>query len=483
MNFKNWLETDESQQPRKSVFDYLEIAKLPHNIAKAPNAYQILEEAYKRLQSERNPEAHDVYFNLHRYLDRQQGGKYFDQFFRDVTNGKETYVPQKPFKPILDMSQQKDWMNVRSQYHGNFDKHIKTSIPTFGELQDKKGHAIATAFKDQELDMLDIGGSEGSFARTISYISNGNIRTEVLDPNDAMHDFYHSRGHTPGSKYTKAAFMHGWMNEDGTRTPELNSFTTNKRYDIIHEAMAFQFMSNQRDAQVTEVKNLLKPGGLFLTEQKLKNDNWDANEKFKDEHHKNLYYSDEALKAKEKVVAFAAEKKPEFSQSKDEEEVVGMANNMVHHREYEQTLVKHFALVYQYWDSGNFKGYAASDKPDMVNIFLHALGDVSSKFSNVPLPHRVTTTEAGEIFMPSFQEWVKEHSIKKITHDILPSREKLETMTTHEAKHLYKDKLIHAAHKLGIDLTDRDVSEIIWNAAGLVEPEDEPDIKHYYLHM
>ena len=480
LRFKNWFETDQAQiqRPQKSIGYYVELAELPHGVAKRPDAYQLIEQAYKRLQAQNHPEARQAYIRLHGYLDRQQGGKHFDQFFRDVTQGKEAYVPHSEFQPILDMSQQQSWMKTREQYHGNFDKHIKTSIPTFGELQDKKGHAIVTAFKDQELDMLDIGGSEGSFARTISHMTNGKIRTEILDPNDAMHNFYHSKGQTPGSKYTKAAFMHGWMQDDGTQMPELNSQTTEQRYNIIHESMAFQFMSNQRDAQVTEAKALLKPDGMFLTEQKFKNDNWDANEKFKDENHKNLYYSNEALKQKEKVVAFAAEKKPEFAQSESDEEAIGMVNNMVHHNEYEQTLAKHFSLVYQYWDSDNFRGYTASDKPDMLTKFLHALGNVSSKFSNVKLPRRITI---GETVMPSFQEWIKAHSIKKIIHGILPSQDELEKMTTKEVKQLYGHELIHAAKKLDIDLTDDDVSEVIHKAAGI--EEIKPHRKHYHLHM
>jgi len=479
LKFKTWLETEinDPAQAQKGVGYYLRLAGLQQGIAKHPDAYKILEQAYKQLQAQGNPEAHNAYIKLHGYLDRQQGGRHFNNFFTDVTQGKEAYVPHSEFQPVLDMSQHQDWMKAREQYHGNFDKHIKTSIPTFGELQDKKGHALSTAFKDQELDMLDIGGSEGSFARTISHMSNGQIKTEVLDPNDAMHDFYHSKGQTPGSTYNKAAFMKGWINDDGSKTPELNSQTTDKRYDVIHESMAFQFMSSQRDAQVAEVKALLKPTGMFLTEQKLKNNNWDANEKFKDENHKNLYYSSEALKQKEKVVAFAAEKKPQFAQNQDEEEAVGMVNNMVHHDEYEQTLAKHFQIVYQYWDSGNFKGYAASNQPDMVTKFLHALGNVSSKFSNVPLPRRITV---GETTMPSFREWKKQHSVEDVSSGILPHRDKLEKMTAHEIKKLYGDKLVHAARKLDMDLTDEDVDEIIDKASGV--EEIEPHDSHYNLH-
>ena len=467
-SFKTWLEVEEPNS--KGIAYYVNIAGLPRNFSKSNEAYQLVEQAYIRLQSQRNPEAHEIYIRLHDYLDKQRGGKHFDPFFTEVTTGNKAYVPHTEFSPILDMSGQKDWMKVREQYHGNFDKHIKTSIPTFGELQDKKGHAIVTAFGNEEIDMLDIGGSEGSFARTISHISNGKVRTEILDPNDAMAEFYHSKGLTPGSKYNKAAFMHGWINEDGSTIPELNSKNTDKRYDIIHEAMAFQFINSHRDSQVAEVKALLKPTGMFLTEQKFKNDNWEKNEAFKDQHHKNLYYTPDALKQKEKVVAFA--------QSKDEEDAVGMVNNMVHHNEYEQVLAKNFQIVYQYWDSGNFKGYAASDQSGMVMQFLHALGNVSSKFTNVELPRRIVI---GEHTMPSFKEWSKHHHHRDLIGGIIPSTNEVENMTIAQIKEKYGEKIIQAAAKLGVELTDDDIVEIICKDAGI---EDiKPHISHYHLHM
>lgn len=474
MKFKIWLE-NEVETPKKSVSYYLELAGLPHKgIEQNPNAYQLIQQAYEKLKLQNNPEAHAAYIALHGYLDRRIGGRHFDNFFTNVTSGKEEYVPHTKFTPILDMNHHYEWTQAREKYHGHFDNHIKTSIPTFGELQDKKGHAIIKAFKDEDLEMLDIGGSEGSFARTISHLTNGRIQTEILDPNNAMHDFYHSKGQTPGSKYTKAAFMKGWINDDGTKTPELNSQNTEKRYDIVHEAMAFQFISNQRDAQVSEAKSLLKPDGLFLSEQKLKNDNWDENEAFKDQHHKNLYYSQDALKKKEKVVGFAASK---FDQNPDEEQAVGMVDNMVHHNEYEQTLVKHFKVVYQYWDSGNFKGYAASDYPDKVSRFLHALGNINSKFSNVQLPRRITL---GESVMASFKEWSKKHDDKQLQDVFDEILKDLDGLTYSQIKNRYGDKIIHAARNLDIDLTDSDVRDIIDKACGI--NDCEPHINHYHHH-
>lgn len=480
MKFKAWLEVDE--QPvvppvtPKKLGDYLHDLGLPIGLAKQPNAYQLLEQAYKA--QETAPGARDAYVKLHAYLDRQQGGKHFDKFFTDVTQGNQTYVPQAEHKPVYGMAEHADWTQAREQYHGNFDKHIKTSIPTFGEIQDKKGHAIVRAFGDRELDMLDIGGSEGSFARTISHLTKGKIRTEVLDPNDAMHDFYKSKGETPGSTYNKAAFIKGWINDDGSKMPELNSKTTTKRYDIIHEAMAFQFISNQRDSQVDEVKALLKPGGLFLTEQKLKNDNWDANEAFKDKNHKDLYYSKDALAKKDKVVAFAAEKKP-FSQDKDEEEAVGMVNNMVHHDEYERTLGSKFAVVYQYWDSGNFKGYAASDQGYMVTKFVQALGPVQSKFSNVELPRKIEAMQ--ETTMPTYKQWLETHNIEGILGEILPPMDELCKMTRKAIIEKYGNKILHALKSHDIEFSEDDLNQLIDKAAGC-EDMPEPHHSHYHLH-
>jgi len=478
LSFRLWLEAD---QPAKTASYYFELLGLPPAVIRRPDAYQLLDQAYQKLQEEGHPEAKDAYIRAHAYLDKQQGGRHFDAFFSDVTRGKADYMPQTAYQPDYDMSEHQPYMLIREQYHGNFDHHIKTSIPTFGDLQDKKGHAIVRAFGDQNIQMLDIGGSEGSFARTISHMTAGRIQTDIADPNAAMAEFYRSKGTTPGSQYVEAAFQRGWINDDGTRIPELNSRTTEKRYDIIHEAMVFQFISNQRDGQVAEVKALLKPGGLFLTEEKLLADKetWDRNEAFKDREHKDKYFTKAALQKKEKVVAFAAEKKKELSQDPLESEAVGMVNNMVHTDQFEQTLTKFFPVVYQYWDSGNFKGYAASDSKEMVGKFLTALGDVNSKFSTTKLPRRVTAME--ESFV-KYREWLKDNgSFDHIVLTILPGQEDREAMTRREIKEKFAAKILQAAQELGLELQDDELDEILERIVGIKEWPDF-DISHYNYH-
>jgi hypothetical protein len=52
----------------------------------------------------------------------------------------------------------------------------------------------------------------------------------------------------------------------------------------------------------------------------------------------------------------------------------GMMDNMLSDAEYEQILRSHFAFVAPYWESGNFKGYAASDLQQTLSSFLGAMG-------------------------------------------------------------------------------------------------------------
>lgn len=232
--------------------------------------------------------------------------------------------------------------------------------------------------------MLDIGGSEGSFAKSITAYSGGKVRTTVLDPNDAMYEFFQRKSQVPGSKYDRRAFQRGWTRDDGKVIEALNSQNSEEKFDIVHEAMVFQFISNQRRSQISEVKRLLKPGGLFLTEEKVLTDpeTWKRNEELKDREYKNLYYSHADLAAKQRVV--------KFNQDPKESKAVGMVDNMLPQDQFEEILLDNFSSVWQYWDSGNFKGYACSDDPKNAERFVHSVGSTRSKFSTVDLPRKVT---------------------------------------------------------------------------------------------
>jgi hypothetical protein len=67
-----------------------------------------------------------------------------------------------------------------------------------------------------------------------------------------------------------------------------------------------------------------------------------------------------------------------------------MVDNMATQEGYEATLKKHFKHVIQHWDSGNFKGYVASDNLAKAQAIVDQMGDLNSEFSTVKTPREVT---------------------------------------------------------------------------------------------
>ena len=309
-------------------------------------------------------------------------GKHFDNFFTNVTAGKFG-KSEVPYQPVLDNAHAGAFDKAFASHAGHFGDHIAKSIPTFRDVQVRKGHAIVAAFGGRPGTLLDIGGGEGAFAKSITQMSRGLIRTRVLETNPAMQSHFHSHTRVPGVEFDARAFHQGWREDDGREIQALHADNSETRFDIIHESMVFQFISPDRGTHFAQVKRLLNPGGLFITEEKVRTPEtvWNHNEKFKDNNHKNRYFSATELADKDKVVG--------FQQDKGDAKTVGMVANMAEHDALEQILMGLFRYVYQYWDAGNFKGYAASDDRQRASAFLQAVGDTTSPYSTVKLPRKI----------------------------------------------------------------------------------------------
>lgn len=326
--------------------------------------------------------------NPEKLADDRTSGKAFKGFFSDVTKGAGKYVPKAPWNSLVDLSKESDFLREYDKHTGNFDNHIATSIPAYKDVQVRTGSALAKVLPKGS-KVLDIAGSEGSWAKTISALRNGDVETVVLDPNPDMAEFYRTKSSAPGSRYSEEAFLQGF--EDGGKV--VPAFNPEDRFDAIHEGMGFQFISPDRPAQIAEAKRLLKPDGIFFSEEKLLTppDQWKANETKKDREFKNQYYDDAALAAKQAVV--------KFQQDPNEAKSVGMVDNMVSDSAFEAELGKNFKHVVQYWDSGNFKGYVASDSPEALKRFVDSVGDTNTDFSTVRTPREakfMPRTEAGK---------------------------------------------------------------------------------------
>jgi hypothetical protein len=158
-----------------------------------------------------------------------------------------------------------------------------------------------------------------------------------------------------------------------------------------------------------------------------------------------------------------------------------MVDNMVHADQFEKTLTKFFPVVYQYWYSGNFKGYAASDSRQTAGRLLAALGDVNSKFSTTRVPRRVDP-QMEEGFM-TYREWLKDnpHGIQQIVLTVVPPERERVDLTLRAIKEKFGAKILQAAQEIGLDLQEEELVEILDQVLGVKEMPPF-DISHYNYH-
>lgn len=335
-------------------------------------------------------------------------GQDFTGFFSNISVGLTGKPKDVPYVPAINVTAVAPFIQEYEQHRGNFDDHIGTSIPTFRELQTVVGDAIVKTYG--VADMLDIGASEGALVKTISSLSNGNIQTVALDPNFAMARHFNNGQQVTGSQYVTQAFgtkaqegKVAWTEGDvlqdknGQDRPNPDSgvdvtyYTPDRQFDIVHEAMVFQFMSGNRDAQVARAKEMMKDDGVLILEEKFVKGDGLTTQQFRDNEsqkdaYKSNFFSAADIKAKAKAIGVAEEE----VLRKEDEKVVGMNDLMVSPGSLENTLGKNFKYVVQFWDSGNFKGYVASDSASAIQELLGNMESVDSSFSKVATPRTVT---------------------------------------------------------------------------------------------
>lgn len=371
-------------------------------------------------------------------------GRGFTDFFSGASHGLKK--PDIQPDPVIDIAGIPEFSAEYVKHRGNFDDHIAASIPGFREVQQAVGSAVAKTYAAGGV-VLDVGASEGAWGKTVSAVTDGKVRTVNLDPNLAMAEHFNTHSTVPGAEYVVEAFgskedegKEAWQEGD---TP-INFFKPDTKFDVIHEAMVFQFISNGRNAQVARMKELLKPGGLVLLEEKIiavlpgkpseitpeqiaaftpeQKAFWD-NEIQKDAY-KAKHFSAKAIEEKKKVLEgdpAAAEKAQQQEQA-----VVGMNDLMATAAELEAVLSKHFNHVVQYWDSGNFKGFAASDNQSGVEAFLHNLPDLTSGYSTTATPSAVRGMDTfSQRTAGSVTDEIKKLMGKLASTEPGPSKEKL----------------------------------------------------------
>ena len=283
------------------------------------------------------------------------------EFFTGKASMPSSDVPYKQNSKLLE-GIRKNTIDLYNKYagQGNFTGHISKMIPGFQERQISVADAVA---KSDAKNFLDIGASEGGLAKTIS-AANPKIKSIALDPNSQMNENNKATGKVKNAKADKRAFGEGYTESDGT---VVEGFKTDEKFDVINEDFTFQFISNNRAAQVAEVVNLLSDDGVFITNEKFHTFNREFHEQKKYDHQKEYFNEDALTEDKQTIVS-------------------GMDKDMVSDSKYEQVLKDNFAVVVQYWDSGNFKGYMASNSPSKINSMLKDIGDTGDGFGEYSGP-------------------------------------------------------------------------------------------------
>jgi hypothetical protein len=220
-------------------------------------------------------------------------GKEYDKFFTETSLGEKgksykDYIEFYENLPIDKIS------NIFKKHDkGNFSDHISKSIPGHKEVQKMTAFGVVNVLINKNNSIvLDIGGSDNTWAKTVTDFSNGRINSITIDPNTTMKEISDKISKVRGNEYKTRSFIDSF--------DDIKALEEDEKFDCVHESMTFQFISDKRGKHIKYIKDkLLKKGGFVLLEEKLYNKNWDEFEKMKDEY-KKKYFSEEDIAKKGK---------------------------------------------------------------------------------------------------------------------------------------------------------------------------------------
>lgn len=290
-------------------------------------------------------------------------------------NGNRDVPDLSRFRPELEHDEiivADNWFSAVDA--GYFDIHIVCSIPTFFELVRSVAFGVVTHNSALGTERhVDLGASEGTLCAAISFGSEGRIETFAVEPLPEMIERI-TRQTEPVSVIPNAlATEIGFVSLDDEDAPvPVYNFKMESNYYT--EIMTFQFLGPEREYYVDKVSKDLQPGGLFITCEKFSNSSREdflRLEAIKDSYKSN-FFDPETLARKIEEVLNAPDG--------------GMNEGMLTPEEYELILLSHFSKVARFWDSGNFKGYVASNDEDSIELFLALLPPLNSKYSTVETP-------------------------------------------------------------------------------------------------
>lgn len=247
---------------------------------------------------------------------------------------------------------------------GPLFSHFLASVPYVLEELARVGVALTRlaharrTHQGQRFSFFEVDAFDGSNGRALAHHARGLVQTLTCSPNRANQLAFDQFALPERSMFYPHSFF--------KVSPPLLSSAPYQRFaegfDYLYETAAFQFYTQDRDAQLSHIKPLLKAGGLAFFLEKLNHTDpqeYRRREALKDDAFKTHYFTAEQIEWKRKQM------------------LEQMQTGQVCRDDLVAALQRHFKHVYLLWNSTNFYEFVASDDQQHIEHFITLLGPVN----------------------------------------------------------------------------------------------------------
>lgn len=245
-------------------------------------------------------------------------------------------------------------VKLHAARQGFFDQHYHASIPYRLEEECRMAYAVLNYARQRQsaISLYSLGTAEGTMARTLSELANGQIQSLSCSPNPENYRCFLGYGEPPHAEFFVGPF-HQLTKDVLVSNSRLAKFASG--FDLIFEDTTFQMYSPNRVKQIEYVAQHLKADGIFVFVEKFRArdaQDYQRREEQKDFGFKARYFSQDAIQKKKA-------------------DVLGtMHSNEVTLSQMRDAIDAQFRHCVMTWNSGNFYSLAASNARENLNLYL-----------------------------------------------------------------------------------------------------------------
>ncbi|MFE0018358.1 class I SAM-dependent methyltransferase [Mesorhizobium sp. NPDC059054] len=278
-------------------------------------------------------------------------------FFAATAAGKSGMPIRKPAADIRLLPNEdllRSLVALHAARQGHFDQHYHGSIPYRLEEECRMAHAVLKYARRRGilLSLYSLGTAEGTMARTLSELSNGQIRTLSCSPNPENYECFLGYGEPAHAEFFVGPF-HRVSKAVLDSDARLRQFVSG--FDFILEDTTFQMYSPNRAKQIEYVTQHLKQDGIFVFVEKFRRRDefeYRRRELQKDHGFKARYFDREEIEKKQADVLDT------------------MFGNEVTLAQMTEAIRLQFKYCAMTWNSGNFYSLAASNAKENLSLYL-----------------------------------------------------------------------------------------------------------------